>query len=48
VLILKNRQGKLGVVPLTFIGDQTRFESFAGEWRRPEATDHRKRKGFGL
>jgi replicative DNA helicase len=48
VLIRKNRQGKLGVVPLTFIGDQTRFESFAGEWRRPEATDHRKRKGFGL
>lgn len=47
ILIRKNRQGKTGVVPLAFIGDQTRFEVLAGEWTqsRPEP---QKRKGFGL
>ena len=47
VLIRKNRQGKTGVVPLAFIGDQTRFEVLAREWtqNKPEP---QKRKGFGL
>lgn len=47
ILIRKNRQGKTGVVPLAFIGYQTRFEVLAGEWTqsRPEP---QKRKGFGL
>ena len=37
-LIRKNRQGQTGVVPLAFIGNQTRFEALAGEWTRPETT----------
>lgn len=31
-LIRKARQGKTGVVPLAFIGEQTRFDNFAGSW----------------
>jgi replicative DNA helicase len=47
LLIRKNRQGKVGVVPLTFIGDQTRFESFAGDWRPQTAADKpMRKKGF--
>lgn len=39
LLIRKNRQGKVGTVPLTFIADQTRFESFSGEWNQQTAND---------
>jgi replicative DNA helicase len=47
LLIRKNRQGKVGVVPLTFIGDQTRFESYAGDWRPQTAADKpMRKKGF--
>jgi len=45
VLVRKNRQGKCGAVPLVFIGDQTRFESLAGEWHRPEP-EKKSRRGF--
>lgn len=44
-LIRKNRQGKCGTVPLVFIGDQTRFDSLAGEWHRPEP-EKKSRRGF--
>ena len=44
-LIRKNRQGKCGTVPLVFIGEQTRFETLAGEWHRPEP-EKRARRGF--
>lgn len=47
VLIRKNRQGKTGVVPLAFIGNQTRFEVLAGEWS-PAKLEQPKRKGFSL
>lgn len=48
VLIRKNRQGKTGVVPLAFIGDQTRFEVLAGEWRQQQPEVARpKSRGFG-
>lgn len=43
-LIRKNRQGQTGVVPLVFIGNQTRFEALAGEWSRPETTFKRTGK----
>lgn len=45
-LIRKNRQGKCGTVPLVFIGDQTRFETLAGEWHRPEPEEKKTRRGF--
>jgi replicative DNA helicase len=47
-LVRKNRQGKCGTAPLVFIGDQTRFETLAGEWRPQDANDQepRKRRGF--
>lgn len=48
VLIRKNRQGKTGIVPLAFIGDQTRFEVLAGEWRQQQPETARpKSRGFG-
>lgn len=46
VLIRKNRQGKTGVVPMVFIGDQTRFEVLAGEWHQQEAMARPKKRGF--
>ena len=48
-LIRKNRQGKIGTVPLVFFGDQTRFETLEGEWHRPEARpaqEPKKKRGF--
>lgn len=47
VLIRKNRQGKTGVIPLAFIGNQTRFEVLAGEWS-PAKQEQPKRKGFSI
>ena len=44
-LIRKNRQGKTGTVPLVFIAEQTRFETLAGEWHRPEP-EKQKKRGF--
>ena len=44
-LIRKNRQGKVGTVPLVFIAEQTRFETLAGEWHRPEP-EKQKKRGF--
>lgn len=45
-LIRKNRQGKTGVVPMVFIGDQTRFEALAGEWHQRTEEEKPKRRGF--
>ena len=45
-IIRKNRQGKTGTIPLVFIGDQTRFETLAGDWH-PATEDKPKRaRGF--
>ena len=43
-LIRKARQGKTGVVPLAFIGEQTRFDNLAHDWR-PMDQDDGLRKG---
>lgn len=43
-LIRKARMGKTGVVPLAFIGEQTRFDNLAHDWR-PMDQDDGFRKG---
>jgi replicative DNA helicase len=48
VTIAKNRQGRCGVVNLAYIGDQTRFDSWAGQAPNARtATYSSKPKGFG-
>lgn len=42
--VLKNRQGKVGKVPLTYLGDQMRFENCS--WVPPEAPAKPQRRGF--
>lgn len=37
-LIRKNRQGSPGIVPLAFIGQQTRFGNLAREWSQPDTS----------
>jgi len=39
VITAKQRQGSPGVVALTYIGDQTRFEDVSRPWQQPEARD---------
>lgn len=46
ILIRKNRQGKTGVVPLAFIGDQTRFEVLSREWTQSSQDEKPKKRGF--
>lgn len=36
-LVRKNRQGSPAIVPLAFIGQQTRFANLAGDWRPQES-----------
>lgn len=45
LFVMKNRQGKTGKVPLTYIGEQMRFENFTGEIPR-EQTPAPRRRGF--
>lgn len=42
--VMKNRQGKTGKVPLTYLGEQMRFESCT--WVPPEAPAKPQRRGF--
>lgn len=42
--VMKNRQGKTGKVPLTYLGEQMRFENCS--WVPPEAPAKPQRRGF--
>ncbi|HJV75363.1 MAG TPA: replicative DNA helicase [Noviherbaspirillum sp.] len=42
----KQRQGSPGVVPLTYVADQTRFEDHTHHWQPPKARETSKSKGF--
>lgn len=42
--VMKNRQGKTGKVPLTYLGEQMRFENCT--WVPPEAPSKPQRRGF--
>lgn len=45
--MLKVRQGKSGgFVPLTFVGEYARFESFSGTWAQTSEARPARRKGF--
>lgn len=45
LFVLKNRQGKTGSVPLSYLGEFMRFENFSGA--RPQATQQApRRRGF--
>lgn len=49
VIIAKARQGETGMVGLSYIGEQTRFESLAHGWKPAEREERRhgdRRKGF--
>lgn len=47
-LVRKARQGKIGVVPMAFIGEQTRFEALGREWEPPEPTKPMTRSRGGM
>lgn len=47
-LIRKARQGKTGVVPLAFLGEQTRFAELSRDWEPPPAIVPRTRSRRGL
>ena len=44
LFVMKNRQGKTGKVPLTYLGEQMRFENCT--WVPPEAPAKPQRRGF--
>lgn len=44
LFVMKNRQGKTGKIGLTYLGEQMRFESFAGVM--PEASPKPYKRGF--
>lgn len=46
VITTKQRQGELGMVPLTYIGNQTRFEDFSGNYNPDERQETKRRGGF--
>jgi replicative DNA helicase len=46
VSIAKQRQGQPGVGALAYIGDQTRFEELAYQWKQAEKEPVRRRGGF--
>ena len=41
-----NRQGAAGVVPLTYIGPQTRFENLSRSWHPPVPRQAARSRGF--
>ena len=45
-LVRKNRQGRTGIVPLAFIGEQTRFEVLADNWTSRQPEKETKSRGF--
>lgn len=46
VITAKQRQGETGVVALTYIGTQTRFEDLAFQWRPPEIKEPIRVRSF--
>ena len=44
VIVRKNRQGSIGMVPMTFLGDYCVFEPFYGEMPREEQKQGRGMK----
>lgn len=47
IIIGKQRQGAPGMVPMVYIGEQTRFETYAGTWNpAPVKSYKEKRSGF--
>lgn len=46
VITVKQRQGEPGVTPLTYIGNQTRFESVVFSWKPPAMRDEPRDRGF--
>jgi replicative DNA helicase len=45
-IIVKQRQGETGVAPLTYIGNQTRFENVAFRWQPPAMREEARARGF--
>jgi replicative DNA helicase len=43
---IKQRQGEPGIVALTYIGNQTRFENLAFRWQPPTMREKPKSRGF--
>lgn len=46
VITVKQRQGEPGVTPLTYIGNQTRFENVAFKWQPPALREAVSSRGF--
>jgi replicative DNA helicase len=46
VITVKQRQGEPGVTPLTYIGNQTRFENVAFKWQPPAMREEARSRGF--
>ena len=46
VITVKQRQGEPGVTPLTYIGNQTRFENVAFKWQPPALREAVRSRGF--
>ena len=46
VITAKQRQGEIGTVALTYIGNQTRFEDLAFQWKPAEIKDPPRSRGF--
>jgi replicative DNA helicase len=46
VITVKQRQGEPGITPLTYIGNQTRFESVAFKWQSPAMREEARSNGF--
>lgn len=46
VITVKQRQGEPGVTPLTYIGNQTRFETMAFKWQPPTLREEARSRGF--
>ena len=46
VITAKQRQGEIGTVALTYVGNQTRFENLAFQWKPPQLREERKERSF--
>ena len=46
VITAKQRQGEVGTTALTYIGNQTRFEDLAFQWKPPEVREQVRSRGF--
>lgn len=46
VITAKQRQGEIGTTALTYIGNQTRFENLAFQWKPPTMRESTKSTSF--